>query len=290
MVASPTGTSPHDLIRATSRSRAPILRVFVPCSQLDEFAVSACEEQLVDAGLWEHLSAGDVVCNFGYVPPPDTEDDSQSNVGPDGERTGHRKKWLIFNGYGLVHYIPPAPPPVSNSITLPSPFYYSHILPPLTNPIYILSLPPIYQTPSPPGSAQGSERRNPPRLQLSLVHVPTRVTSPQSAAGYAVVRKYMWLGRIPYHGPAQGAGIDASMLPGEGWYGEWILETEGTREGKQTLIDSLRLGADGQARRGMWQIIKEKSGKGKIWMRLLNPNVDPTGLDFDNENKTSSSH
>ena len=273
-----TSTSPHELIRATSRFRAPIRRVFVPCTQLDEFAVSSCEEQLIDAGLWEHLSAGDIVCNFGYVPPPDTDDESQSSNGPEGERTGHRKKWLIFNGYGLVHYIPPAPPPIPNSITLPSPFYYSHILPPLTNPVYILSLPPLPQSHSQtyPESrhghslashGQGSLSFHDPRLQLSLVHVPTRVASPHSAIGYAVVKKYMWVGRIPYHG--HNVTVEGGMVPGEGWIGEWILEAEGTREGKQSLIDALQAGPDGQARRGLWQVVKEKSGKGKLWMRSV---------------------
>ncbi|TCD64905.1 hypothetical protein EIP91_003441 [Steccherinum ochraceum] len=290
--SSSTSSSPHDLVRATSRFRAPILRVFVPCMQLDEFAISSCEEQLIDAGLWEHLSAGDVVCNFGYVPPPEADEELQSTNGLDGERTGHRKKWLIFNGYALVHYIPPAPPPIPNSITLPSPFYYSHILPPLTNPIYILSLPALHHpTDTSPDPARNSHRptsRDKPRLQLSLVHVPTRVISPQSSAGYAVVKKYMWLGRIPYHGHTNtNSGVE---LPGEGWVGEWILETEGTREGKQTLIDALQAGPDGPPRRGLWQIVKEKSGKGKLWMRLLNPRVDPTELDFENVPSSSSSH
>lgn len=265
---SPTNISPHDLIRATSRFRAPILRVFVPCTQLDEFAITNCEEQLIDAGLWEHLSAGDIVCNFGYVPPPDTDEESQSSIGPDGERTGHRKKWLIFNGFGLVHYIPPAPLPIPNSITLPSPFYYSHILALQTNPIYILSLPPLPHTPSPSESRHGRGRQpslNEARLRLSLVHIPNRVISPQSSAGYAVVKKYMWVGRIPYHGHS--AGIEGGVLPGEGWCGEWILEAEGTREGKQTLLDALQAGPDGQTRRGLWQIMKEKCGKGKLWMR-----------------------
>ncbi|KAH8100820.1 hypothetical protein BXZ70DRAFT_129839 [Cristinia sonorae] len=290
-VPSPPGNSPHDLVRATSRFRAPILRVFVPCTQLDEFSVSTCEEQLIDAGLWEHLSAGDIVCNFGYVPPPVTDEDSQSSVGLDGERTGHRKTWLIFNGYGLVHYIPPAPPPIPNSMTLPSPFYYAHILPPLTNPTYILSLPPLPHTSLPSESRHRHGHRHHTHersLQLSLSHVPTRVNSPQSAAGYAVVKKYMWLGRVSYHG--QNAGLQNGDIPGEGWCGEWILEAEGTREGKQSLIEACQAGPDGHLRRGLWQIIKEKSGRGRLWMRLLNPKVDPTELDYENASPSSISH
>lgn len=45
-------TSPHDLSCATSRSRAPILRVFVPCTKLDDDDESliSCERQHVDSG------------------------------------------------------------------------------------------------------------------------------------------------------------------------------------------------------------------------------------------------
>ncbi|KAI0078746.1 hypothetical protein K474DRAFT_1593289 [Panus rudis PR-1116 ss-1] len=254
-------SSPHDLLMATSRFRAPILRVFYPCTVLDESSISACEDQLMDAGLWDHLSAGDIVCNFGYVPPPDPEESAQSP-------NGHRKKWLIYNGYCLVHYIPPSPPPVENSMTLPSPFYFSHILPPSTNPIYILSLPPLPRTPSPPRSRSSrghSVSFADGQLQLTLAHLPARVASPKSPQGWAIAKKYMWLARLPYAGYS--SGVQGGFVPGEGWRGEWVLEAEGTKEGRQSLIDALTPGPDGMCRRGMWEILKEKSGKGRLWMK-----------------------
>lgn len=331
-----SASSPHDLIMATSRFRAPILRVFFPCTELDELSISACEDQLVDAGLWEHLSAGDIVCNFGYVPPPEPEEESTAPSPPSqnhsqahpqlqvqirpvqlgsGEPISHRKKWLLFNGYCLVHYIPPSPPPIENCITLPSPFYFAHILPQTTNPIYILSLPPLPKTPSnsPPRSRLGhglgyshghGHNRNhslhysvnghhpsPSRssgssgsssghttftdhhlqgLQLTLAHLPTRVSSPQSPLGFAVAKKYMWLARIPnagYTSVSVAAASGGAVMPGDGWKGEWILEAEGTKEGRQNLVDALSAGENGECKRGMWEVLREKSGKGRLWMR-----------------------
>ncbi|TFK92670.1 hypothetical protein K466DRAFT_595046 [Polyporus arcularius HHB13444] len=291
-VAIPRGTSAHDLFLATSRIRAPLLRVFVPCAQLDEAAITACEDQLIRAGLWENLSDGDVVCNFGYVPPvsspPESEDGSAPTSGSAAEDESDRQKWLMFNGYCLVPYIPPSPPPLESPLTLPSPFYFAHILPAFVDPVFVLALP-QQQSPSPqmsrPGSRRGAgagrEQSRASRLtiyepmhDMKLVNVATRVPSPQSPTGFAMVRKYMWLARIPYVGP--GSGTEAGMALGRGWHGEWVLEAEGTREGKQSLVDALSNGTNGPGlrRRGQWEIVREKSGGGRLWLKLLVANVD----------------
>lgn len=270
---SSNSSSPHELSMAMSRYRAPILRVFVPCTELDELAISACEEQLIDAGLWEHLSAGDIVCNFGYVPPPELDIETHSSgSSSESERAGQRKKWLIFNGYCLVHFIPPSPPPLDNSITLPSPWYFSHILPAATNPTYILSLPSLPQVPEPHRNKQQNHPFPDSQVQMSLAHLPTRVWSPHSPLGYAMVKKYTWLARLPYAGHSSGLPVHSASQPGDGWMGEWILEAEGTREGRQSLIDALLPGPDGLGKRGLWEIVKEKSGKGRLWMRSVHTN------------------
>ena len=100
---------------------------------------------------------------------------------------------------------------------------------------------------------------------MTLSHLPARVRSPRSPLGYAMVKKYVWLAKLPYAGYT--ATVPGTQLPGEGWKGEWILEAEGTREGKQSLIDALLPGADGLGKRALWEIVKEKSGRGKLWMR-----------------------
>ncbi|OBZ72481.1 hypothetical protein A0H81_07642 [Grifola frondosa] len=192
---------------------------------LDEAAISACEEQLMQSQVWEHLSDGDIVCNLGYVPlRTEEEQDTQSEPAP-------RQTWLMFNGYCLVPYIPPSAPPLEDPLTLPSPLYFTHILPPVRIPV-----------------------RTPP--------------------GCAVVKKYVWIARVPYVGP--GSVTEAGMALGRGWFGEWVLEAEGTPEGKQSLIDALNGSTNrpGFRQREQWQIVRDKSGGGRLWMRLLVPNVD----------------
>lgn len=257
-------SSPHDLALATSRVRAPILRAFVPCTDLNEVAITACEEQVADSGLWHHLSAGDIVCNFGFVPLPEPDNVSQSSRSSGGkDKTTHRRRWLMFNGYCLVHYIPPAPPPVLQALTLPSPFYFCHILPPDSDLRFVLSIPPQSRSSSSP------ERRrsyfDDAYPHLSLAHVRTRVSSPHSPLGYAMVRKYMWIARIPYVGPE--SGTEAGSALGEGWRGEWVLQAEGTKEGRQTLVDAVKVGPNGCTPRGLWEVVRDKSGAGRIWMR-----------------------
>ncbi|KAI0777054.1 hypothetical protein BC629DRAFT_1594768 [Irpex lacteus] len=159
----PSASSPHDLSLATSRFRAPILRVFVPCTDLDEVAITACEEQLIASGLWNHLSAGDVVCNFGFVPLPEPEVSLRLGilrlVVSNNERQNHRRRWLMFNGYGLVHYIPPSPPPIENALTLP-PRSTSATSSPLSDVRFILSLPPLPSPPPPSHSSTSPSNSN----------------------------------------------------------------------------------------------------------------------------------
>lgn len=272
--AVPRGVSPHDLYMATSRTRAPVLRVYVPCSALDGPAIAACEAQLADAALWEHLSSGDIVCNFGFVPP----------VSAGAEPQQDRVQWLLYDGHRLVPYSPPAAPPVRDALTLPSPFYYLHILPPFSNPTFIFALPAL----SPSRAQKAAARRRLQRqstdtmerlssvavgaaadshFEFTLAPVLTRVWSPHAPGGYAVVKRYMWLVRLPPVG--QGVLTDAGVPLGEGWRGEWVLEAEGTREGRQSLVDALGGTAIGRTARprALWEIVREKSGGGRLWIK-----------------------
>ena len=228
--------SPHDLSNALSRTRAPILRVFVPCSTLtSREVIAAAETQLSAGGLWTFLRIGDIVCNLGYVP-----EDSNSARG-----------WLIFTGDGLRPFFPPAPPPVPDATALPSPLYFSHLLPPSENIRCALGLP------------RGG------RMNLSLALVSNIVLSPRSPSGLARVKRYVWLGRMRIREE------ETEMLGiGEGWAGEWVLEAEGTKEGKQGLIDAYE--QDHQFVGREWEVIREKCGVGKVWLRYaLSPHNTP---------------
>jgi hypothetical protein len=224
---------------ATSRNRAPILRVFVPCSDLAE-SITECENQLLEAGLWEHLSTGDIICNLGFV-PPSSDDVNEFGGGGGGEkdaRQSGRRTWLVFNGYALVPFSPPDPPPFEEPLTLPSPFYYAHLLPPLLNPLYVFRVPACNDVP-----------------HLTLAHTVTTVPSPHSPNGHAMVKRYMWIARVSRRGPEEGLGA--------GWEGEWILEVEGTKEGRMVLLDCLK----GCGVQREWELVREKSGDGRVWLK-----------------------
>lgn len=226
---------PHDIRVATSRLRAPILRVFFPCSKVDHRTIAACEAQLEDAGLWQHLSVGDIICNLGYLPP--------SDVGLSGNEmsfddASSPESWMIFDGNVLVPYTPSAILPISDPLSLPSPFYYAHITPPPINPRFIAALP-----------------RGEPELSLTLL--PTKVPSPHSPNGFVRIRKHMWVAHLRAH-------VRPDL--GEGWHREWILEGEGTKEGRQSLLDALS-GCVNVNR--VWELVMERSTPTRIWLRLI---------------------
>lgn len=216
---------------------------------MDDEAIGACEEQLIHSGLWTHLSTGDIICNLGFVPSTPADDSSGSDSDSERDAFLSTRKWILFNGYALVPFSPPQPPPLDDPLTLPSPFYYSHILSPFTNQIYSIMLPPSDFDELP---------------QLTLVYTSSKVKSPHSPAGYASVKKYMWVAKVTRLARTSFSRFGEGEAIGEGWKGEWILEGEGTREGRQILIDCIR-GCETEKRE--WEFVREKSGGGKIWLK-----------------------
>ena len=270
-------TSPLDLSFAVSRARAPILRVFVPCSDHQDASqeLLSCEQQLIDAGLWDHLSAGDLVCNLGYVPPIEGGDmnapvssdaDLKASPGRSDYRqkrqsypfihyhgwSPHFRKWLLYNGQFLVPYKPPEAISLPDPLGLPSPFYYMHVMPPYTNPVYVID-------------GLGLGDINTIQLEMRLVHTTTKVSSPHSPAGRALVRKYAWIARL-LRSPAfhdRKTGQDPLYI-GNGWVGEWILEGEGTKEGREILFDCVLGKAIGPME---WEVVVQRCSGGRIWLR-----------------------
>lgn len=236
--------SPYDLHAAISRVRAPVLRVFVPCTSFSPEVVMACEEHLLAANLWQHLSTGDVVCNLGYV--PQATEDGADGTGQQG-KAAQRDTWLLFDGQTLVPFSPPRPPPLPDPLSLPTPFYYTHLISPQTCPQFAFA---------PPGGGNMPD--------LTLMRTTSRVPSPQSPVGWAVAKGFTWVARAKV-----GMGfVEVDDGLGEGWRGEWVLEADGVTEGRQALIDCLS-GASGDE--FVWEFIREKSGGGRIWLRLLQP-------------------
>ncbi|KIK96786.1 hypothetical protein PAXRUDRAFT_32187 [Paxillus rubicundulus Ve08.2h10] len=243
--------SPHDLYFATSRTRAPVLRVFVPCCVLSPATTAACEDQLMAAGLWEHLSTGDIVCNLGYVPSMSDASTDPSDAPREQERLNYHDTWLLFNGDGLVPFVLPAPPALADPLGLPTPFYYTHLMPAHVNPNFAFA---------PPGGGNVPD--------TTLVKIATRVPSPVSPGGWAMAKKFMWVARAR----VGMCFLDVDDGLGEGWRGEWVFEAEGTKEGRQTLIDCIS-GVSGEI--FVWELIREKSSGGRIWFRLVKPLAPP---------------
>ncbi|KAF8628040.1 hypothetical protein AX15_004155 [Amanita polypyramis BW_CC] len=276
-------TSPFDLSFAVSRARAPILRVFVPYSDDQDASQEPllCEQQLIDAGLWDHLSAGDLVCNLGYVPPIE-DDDMGAPVSYDSDlttvhrrrepgrksdshqksqnypfahyhgRPTHSRKWLLYNGQFLVPHKPPGAISLPDPLALPTPFYYMHIMPPYTNPIYVID-------------DLGLGDISALQLEMHLVHTTKKVRSPHSPAGRALVRKYAWIAHVSRSRVFLDRGIGQELQStGDGWVGEWILEGEGTKEGKEILFNCVL----GKVTEPMeWEVVVERCGGGRIWLR-----------------------
>ena len=277
-------TSPLDISFAVSRARAPILRIFVPCS--DHQGISQelllCEQQLVDAGLWDHLSAGDLICNLGYVAAEGDDVGAPSSTSSDGDlrasprrdptrrsenrhqkrqsnsfvhyhwRPAHSRRWLLFNGRFLEPHKPPQAVRLPDPLSLPTPFYYMHIMPPYTNPVYIID-----------GFGLGDFENI--QLETRLVCTTMRVQSPHSPTGYALARKYVWtawLLRSPIFFD-HNAGQRPRYI-GDGWIGEWVLEGEGTKEGRDILLDCVRGQITGPVE---WEVVVERCGGGRVWLR-----------------------
>ena len=272
--------SPHDIQLATSRSHAPILRVFVPCSELNDISIAACEDQLADAGLWDHLSVGDIVCNFGCMPPlrsfPECNSLGELVVepsSPDNRSATDDTVWLVYDGFGLVQYSPVVePPPLKDALTLVTPYYYSHIMPGSAHPFFTLDLHtrlsrfreltnPIGGNPFPPPV--------PPRFEL--IPMLAKVRSPKSPGGYATVKRYKWIATVR----GIKAAVSGDVEAGSGWLtDEWTLEVDGTLEGRR-MLDSLLSAAGACATtdwaRGdlVWEVDRQRSNPRKTWFRSV---------------------
>ena len=109
-----------------------------------------------------------------------------------------------------------------------------------------------------------------PVMMLQLLS--TKVPSPPSPSGIAVAKKYMWTATVERkrcEWNDDRCEEDGGM--GDGWYGNWVLEAEGTPEGRQMLLDWLGGGYVGPPRE--WELVRERSGvgkkekKGTIWLK-----------------------
>jgi len=193
---------------------------------------------------------GDIVCNLGYVPPAESEDSQASSQTPKVDEFGvvgglssrpgagqeDPRGWLIFTGKMLVPYFPPAPPPPDiDVLKLSGPAYYAHLGPPVGGLVYALKIPHAETVPT-------------MRLERSVGLVRT-------TWGVARVWRWVWVAAFR---------VDRTETMGDEWAGDWVLEGMGTREGEKVLLDAMK---GGDLR--FWEFVREKSGGGRIWLRLV---------------------
>ncbi|QRW18285.1 hypothetical protein RhiXN_03209 [Rhizoctonia solani] len=239
--SSPTG--PHDLLYATIPGRAPVLRVFVPTDFMSPESVRACESLILRAGLWDLMKPGDVVCNLGYVPRASNPASPVDQFGRISHNSDARQtEWLIFTGSALVPYVPPAPPPPDvDVLSLPGPAYYSHLYTPTPTQLVCPTANPARPVP---------KRSTEPIMKLdsSLSYV-------KSSRGVARVWRPVWIASFR---------VDKTWSIGS----RKGKERMGTREGEQALMDAMD---DGHVR--FWEWVREKSGPGRVWFRLVDAPV-----------------
>lgn len=285
--------SPHDIQLATSRSHAPTLRVFVPCSELNDISIVACEDQLADAGLWDHLSIGDIVCNLGYMPPPplpehdlprDPAGTASASLRSQSSSLGSRNIsddaiWLIYDGFGLVQYSPAVePPPLKDALALVTPYYYSHILPSSAHPFFTLDLHSRLARFRGLVNGTGGNTFPPPvQPKFELIAILAKTRSPGSPVGYVMVKRYKWVATIR----GIKAALSGDLEVGSGWLtDEWVLEVDGTLEGRRTL-DSLlstpdaHIAADLARGDWVWEVDRQRSNSNKIWFRSVHFRLTP---------------
>ncbi|CAE6537045.1 unnamed protein product [Rhizoctonia solani] len=252
-------TGPHDLLYASVPGRAPVLRVFVPTDVLSPESIRACEILLFRAGLWDAMKPGDIVCNLGYVPHTSPVDQFGRFTTNDA-----RTEWLIFTGHALVPYVPPAPPPPDiNILSLPGPAYYSHLYTPSPTQLVLPECE--------PGPAVGGlvyafsvpRRSSDPEFKLD-----TSVGYVTSSRGVARVWRPVWKASFRVDRPRSRPGKQHVNALADEWTGEWVLEGMGTKEGKRALLEAMD---DGHVR--FWEWVREKSGPGRVWFRLVDAPV-----------------
>lgn len=232
----PAPSSIHSLAQVFRLTRAPVLRVFVPCSILSSTVLVQCMKQLHQASLQDHIRAGDLVCNLGYVPE-------------EGEEAAG---WMVFDGHELAPLlslptlgrdgrpIGGGVVPVRNaSFVLTSPHYYSHVIPGGQNPKFLLSIPltaDYLRTKSPEFTLTRTSLLLPPKGGSTLKRR---------------LNRFAWVARVE----------------SARWGTEWILEAEGTKEGREYIERALM-----ESRRGgeqEWEMVRENTGRGRVYIRRV---------------------
>ncbi|KAG8829150.1 hypothetical protein FRC17_007051 [Serendipita sp. 399] len=236
----------HSLSHTCRLSRAPIFRVFVPCSQVNPRVLQECMKQLNAASILPHLRAGDLVCNLGYVPDLGSDDVSAAGTAATTEGdNGECRGWMVFSGVELFPLSTKTVVPVHDpTFVLSSPHYYSHVLLAGENPLFSMTIPLV------------PDARTPPEFTLLRVSSAVPMTPkkgvvviPGESPKRHHVLRFIWL-----------AKVECAR-----WGHEWFIEAEGTQEGRAFIEGALQDSRNGIDR--VWGLVREKTGKGVVYIR-----------------------
>ena len=81
------------------------------------------------------------------------------------------------------------------------------------------------------------------------------------------VKTYAWLATLEARLDAK--LVEEGWMMNEGWAGEWVLQGEGTREGRAALQDMLRGERGTRRQEREFEIVLDKSGSGRLWLRYV---------------------
>lgn len=205
--------------------------------------------QLHAASLVPHLRAGDLVCNLGYVPDTGVDEVASGN-GTTENDGGDCRGWMVFSGHELCPLTTQAAIPIRDpTFILTTPHYFSHVLLGEENPRFEMTIPLV-----PPEKSQ-------PHI-FSLMRETRAVVAPRksgasSAGGDAEsprkhkINRFVWVARVEC----------------ARWGSEWLIEAEGTKEGREYIENALE-----DSRRGVerqWEVSRDRTGRGRVYIRRV---------------------
>ncbi|KAL7422978.1 hypothetical protein Q5752_002276 [Cryptotrichosporon argae] len=215
--------------------RAPLLRVFVPTSKdvptwPSAAGAAACLRQLDKVGAVKRLRMGDLVINTAIRQPRNTE-----HVLVFVPNNRHLLLPLSYEHSATGHL-----PRIIDGLALPPSFYYPFLPAPQ---IVYLDLAPYA------ARAIGSIRLAYDRRDVTV-----------ASGARLSAKRYLHVAGLEL-GPADRCALE--------WAGLLSLEAEGTQEGKRDLEERLGWGQPARAIMGPWEVVRDKSMMGTVWLRLV---------------------
>lgn len=197
--------------------------------------------QLHAASLVPHLRAGDLVCNLGYMPDLGADDVSgNGTVDSDADCRG----WMVFSGHELCPLTTRSAIPVRDpTFILTTPHYFSHVLLGEENPRFEMAIPLV-----PPEKSQP--------YVFSLMRETRSIAAPgKKGAGESPrqhkLSRFIWVARVEC----------------ARWGSEWMIEAEGTKEGREYIESALQDSRMGLERE--WELVRDRTGKGRVYVRRV---------------------